>query len=253
MPVHPIQAPAGSIILGEEVPSLAPGRLIVATVLSSPKDGMVLVSMFGRRIFVETDIPLSPGQVLNLKVHSVSPKVVMKPVQENVPEGMLKPLDRLVEELVGSFGRNSVASFDVREIVKRILDRQGDDPDTARSLLSLLQEFSRLSPAAVAYLVVPFVQEEHRGSARVTVEREGDEYRLSFTMETDALGLIESTVLRASSGMYVEICSAFGDVVSFLRGGLEELAHALQPFGVRSIEVVQRSPLPKQPAVDMLV
>jgi hypothetical protein len=56
------------------------GRQVVATVLANPKDGLVLVSMFGRQLLVETTLNLTKDQVLNLRVHATSPKVVMKPL-----------------------------------------------------------------------------------------------------------------------------------------------------------------------------
>ncbi|MCK7512721.1 MAG: hypothetical protein MZV70_57605 [Desulfobacterales bacterium] len=52
MRITPAQIPAGDIIVQGKISSLAIGRQVVATVLSTPKDGLVLVSMFGEHFLV---------------------------------------------------------------------------------------------------------------------------------------------------------------------------------------------------------
>lgn len=63
------------------------GRQVVATVLSTPKDGLVTVSMFGRRFLVETTLDLFKDQVLNLRVHATTPRVILAGRDEQRGEG----------------------------------------------------------------------------------------------------------------------------------------------------------------------
>jgi hypothetical protein len=254
MQVTPTQIKPGTIIVTGEVPSISVGRQIVATVLSLPQDGLVLVSMFGRRFLVETNLDLKMGQVLTLKVHATSPKVILKPVDTgNESKPALKALDSLVEHLSGKFGDTPVRAFDVREIISKLIEEPKSDATFVQLAHKLIEEFSQV-PNALAFLIVPFVDDESKGRARVAIEREGDGYRIHFQMETDSLGLLESTVLRSAQGIAVELRSGSADVADFLRSHIKELFDSLTPFGVRSIEVVQKvlsSPL--QSGVNVVV
>jgi hypothetical protein len=251
------QAPSpnpGIIFLREPLPALAIGRQVVATVVSAPKDGMVMVSMFGRRVLVETTLELYEGQVLNLRVHETTPRVIMKPVEE-VPAAKagLRATDALVERLVGRFEQVPVSSFDLREILKALLKGQGDDAERLQHVSRLVEEFSRLPGNTLAYLIVPLAGEDAEGGARVSIERDGEDYRLHFDVQTDALGLVEATVLRTAAGIHVEISSASDETAAFMRRHLGLLAGALEPLGVRSMEVTRRRPSATGPGVDMLV
>lgn len=254
MRITPPQILPGTIVVKGEVPSLSVGRQIVATVLSMPNNGLVLVSMFGRRFLVETNLDLQKDQVLNLKVHATSPKVILKPMEVSVESrAVLKVLDSMVEQALGKFGTAPIQSFDVREIIKKILSESPGDVATMQLVQKLLEEFSQ-TPSAVAYLVVPFVDEESRGRARVVIEKSDKDYRIHFQVETDVLGLIESTVLRSAGGLAVELRSGSQEVVEFLRSHVNELFESLNSFGVSSIEVVQRKlQFPQNPGVDMVV
>jgi hypothetical protein len=255
MQITPAQILSGDIIVQGKVPSLAVGRQVVATVLSNPQNGLVLVSMFGRRFFVETTLDLHMGQVLNLKVHATAPRVIMKPVEAAPMEkAALKVIDALVEQLSGRFGQTPLTSFDVREIIRRILAESPQDPSFAQAALRLAEDYTQLPPNTLAYLLIPFVQDEDRARAWVRISREGEGYRIHFDVETDALGLIESTVVRVAAGIVVEISSGSEDVVSFLRDHVQELAQVLSPFGVLSLEVVQKKPASMRlPNVDVVV
>lgn len=243
MRITPTQVPSSDIIVQGKVPSLSVGRQVVATVLSAPRNGLVLVSMFGRHLYVETTLDLKMGQVLNLKVQATSPKVVMKPVETSTEaRPSLKALDDLVEKLVGKFGTTGVRSFDVKEIIRNLMTEAKGDPQSLQLVFKLVEDFAQLPPNTVAYLLIPFIQDEDRGHARVTVTRDEAGYRLHFDVQTDALGLVESTVLRTDRGIAVELVSGTQDVVDFLKEHVGELAARLEPLGVTSLDVVQRRP-----------
>ena len=255
MRITPAQILTGDLIVQGKVSSLAVGRQVVATVLSAPKDGLVMVSMFGKRFLVETTLALHKDQVLNLRVHATSPKVVLKPVEMNIETKVaVKVLDRLVEQLVGKFGQTPVASFDLKEIVKRLVGEAGNDPTVMQYALKLAEDYSQLPQGTIAYLLIPLIDDEGRGSARVSISREGDDYRLHFDVETDALGLVESTVLRTAAGVSVEISSESEDVAAFLRTNAQELARDLESMGVVAIDVAhKRSLSARRMNVDVLV
>jgi hypothetical protein len=255
MRIIPAQIPPGDIIIKDEIPSLAVGRQVVATVLSSPKNGLVLISMFGKRLLVETTLDLKQDQILNLKVYATTPKVVMKPI-ESAPEAktVLKLMDNLVEQLAGKFGNTPIEDFDLKEILKKLISEAPDDKAALQLAQKFIEDFSQLPPNTIAYLLVPFVGEDTRGRAQVTIEKDGQDYRLHFGVETDALGLIESTVLRTNSGIAVEISSGLKDVVDLLRTHLQELTQNLEPYGLTGIEIVQKKPQGDQRAgVDVVV
>jgi hypothetical protein len=73
-------------------------------------------------------------------------------------------------------------------------------------------------------------------------------------METDALGLIESTVLRTKAGVTVEISSALQEVVDLLKAHMKDLGTSLEPYGIIGIEIVQKKPIAAQRTpVDVVV
>ena len=89
---------------------------------------------------------------------------------------------------------------------------------------------------------------------KIPIEKDGQDYRLHFDMETDALGLIESTVLRTKAGVSVEISSALEEVVDLLKAHMKDLGKSLEPFGVIGIEIMQKKPVTAQrAAVDVVV
>jgi hypothetical protein len=255
MRIIPAQIVAGNLVVQEKIPSLVIGRQVIATVLASPKDGLVLVSMFGKQLLVETNLDLQKDQILTLKVQATTPKVVMKPV-ESLPEAKtaLKLMDNLVEQLVGKFGSTPIQAFELKEILKKLVSDLPDDKTTAQIAQKLAQDFSQLPTNTIAYLLIPVVGEDTRGKAQVAIEKDGQDYRLHFDMETDALGLIESTVKRTKRGISVEISSALQEVVDLLKVHMSELGKSLEPYGIIGIEVMQKKPAaPQRAAVDVVV
>ena len=255
MRIIPAQIAAGDIIVPDKMPALVIGRQVIATVLASPKDGLVLVSMFGKQFFVETTLDLQKDQILNLKVYATTPKVIMKPVESN-PEmrPAIKLMDNLVEQLVGKFGNTPIQAFDLKEILKKLISESPDEKMAAQLAQKFIQDFSQLPPNTIAYLLIPLVGEDTRGRAQVTIEKDGQDYRLHFDMETDALGLIESTVLRTKRGVSVEISSALQEVVDLLKAHMKDLGKSLEPFGIVGIEIMQKKPISAQrAAVDVVV
>jgi hypothetical protein len=244
MRIIPAQIAAGDIVVQEKIPSLVIGRQVIATVLAGAKDGFVLVSMFGKQLLVETTLDLQKDQILNLKVLATTPKVVMKPV-ESFPETrtVIKLMDNLVEQIVGKFGSTPIQAFELKEILKKLVADSPDDKITAQLAQKFVQDFSQLPPNTIAYLLIPVVGEDTRGKAQVTIEKDGQDYRLHFDMETDALGLIESTVLRTKRGISVEISSALQEVVDFLKVHMEDLGKSLEHYGVIGIEIMQKKPV----------
>lgn len=241
MRITPAQNLTGDIVVQGKISSLSVGRQVVATVLSNPKDGLVMVSMFGRQFLVETTLDLVKGQTLNLKVHETTPKVILKPVDVTMESNAsAKTLDSLVERLVGKFGENPVASFDLREIMRKLVKNPESEPAAMQYVAKLVEEYFSLPQGTVVYLLIPFVDDESRGSARIAVSRAGDDYRLHFDVQTDALGMIESTVVRSRGGIAVEISSPSDEVVDFLRAHLGDLARSLEQFGVKGIEMLQK-------------
>jgi hypothetical protein len=255
MRIIPFQVAAGDIVVQEKIPSLVIGRQVIATVLAGTKDGLVLVSMFGKQLLVETDLDLQKGQILNLKVSAVTPKVVMKPM-ESLPEtrSITKLMDNLVEQLVGKFGTTPMQAFELKEILKKMVSESPDDKMTAQLAQKLIQDFSQLPANTIAYLLIPVVGDDTRGKAQVTIEKDGQDYRLHFDIQTDVLGLIESTVVRTKKGISVEISSAAPEVVDFLKVHMNELAQGLAPYGIIGIEIMKKNPVaPQHAAVDVVV
>ena len=255
MRIIPAQIAVGDIIVQDKMPALVIGRQVIATVLASPKDGLVLVSMFGKQLLVETNLDLQKDQILNLKVHATTPKVVMKPV-DSFPETrtVTKLMDNLVEQLVGKFGNTPIQAFELKEILKKLISESPDEKMTAQLVQKFIQDFSQLPINTIAYLLIPIVGEDTRGKAQVTIEKDGQDYRLHFDMETDALGLIESTVLRTQAGVTVEISSALQEVVDLLKAHMKDLGKSLEPFCVIGIEIMQKKPVAvKRAAVDVVV
>ncbi|MCD6570803.1 MAG: hypothetical protein J7L53_08900 [Deltaproteobacteria bacterium] len=245
----------GSITLKDQIPSISVGRRIVATILSQPKGGLVLVSLFGRRLLVETTINLSKGQVLNLRVHSVHPKIVLKPVDNfNSPMRAQKVIDSIVERFVGVMGKAHLSTFNIKEIIQHALSRAAHDMDAYKLIISLLEESSKF-PQALAFLLIPIVERDSRGSARVVIE--GDKtkgYTVKFCMDTDHIGTIGCTV-RLCDGIDMEIISNLKDVADLLRSHLGELADRLDGLGlsIRRLEVVHKNLPVGDTGLDMVV
>lgn len=255
MRIIPAMINPGTLVISGEIPSVSVGRQVAATVLSMPKNGLVMVSMFGRQFMVETNLDLKMGQVLNLKVYATSPKIILKPLDNAIESRpFLKALDSVVEQLVGKLGDVPVKSFDVREIIKKIVSQPQDkDSFPVQLVQRFVEQYSQI-PNAVAFLIIPFVDDDSRGSAQVSIEREGSDYRLNFQMETDTLGLLESTVLRSAQGLNVEIRSGSEEIADFLRSHVQELYEILEPLGVKSVEVVRKTLFPlQQPGVSVVV
>ncbi len=241
MQINPALARLGSIILTESIPSISVGRSVIATVLSAPKGGSVLVSMFGKRLLVETTMPLQKGQVLNLKVHAVSPKIVLKPSPEEVggKNSPIRELGNMLGRIAGKFGDTPVSSFLVQEIARKLTSQGGDDGPSAQFVASVLDQITQ-HPQAIAYLIIPLVDGDSGSGAKVSIEREGDAYILNFDIDTDNLGSIECRArMDKGNRIDVDIRTPSEEIADYLKSGIFELKESLEPFGVRSVEVVR--------------
>ncbi len=241
MPSTPIQLPGqiqpGSIILDEPIPTLSIGRTIVATVLSTPSEGRVLVSMFGRRLLVDTTLMLTRDQVLTLKVHALSPRIVLKPADspaEHQGHG-IRDLGAAVGRLVGSFGEKPVEAFLLQEILQHLSQTPARDTQGAPALGPLVEQVLQY-PQAFAFFFIPLVDGDSQGNARVWTEKDGGGYLLHFAVETDRLGSLECTA-RLDQGVDVEIRASSRETADFLTSHISELREGLQPLGVRYVRI----------------
>ena len=253
MQIVPGQFSSGSIIVNEKIPSLSVGRLLVATVLSRPKGGNVLVSLFGRKTLVETTIPLHKGQVLNLKIHAVSPRIILKPVQPSPgSQTVMKGIKNLVEDLVGTFGKTPVKSFTAEEILQTFTKHSLQEPAFAQFVSTLMDQIN-LHPQALAYLFIPLVQEDSHSHARISIEKQDQAYIIHFEINTDHLGQMECTA-RLDDAIDVEIRTSSQETADFIQEHIYELYTGLEPLGVRSCEVVLKHLGGEgSPGVDVLV
>ncbi|MEA3223194.1 MAG: hypothetical protein U9P49_08535 [Thermodesulfobacteriota bacterium] len=223
---------SGSIILKDQIPSIFVGRQVVATVLSQPRGGSVMVSLFGRRLIVETTMDLLKGQVLNLRVHAIHPKIVLKPVDNpDISVRTQKAVNSLVQRFVGTMGKVPLGAFKMEEIIRHVLSKATHDTEAYKLILSLLEEASKF-PQALAFLFIPVVDKDSRGNARVVIEEDGKEgYTLNFWIDTDHIGSIHC-IARLCDGIEVEIMSNLEDVADLLRSYLGELADRLDSLGI---------------------
>jgi len=248
------QIQPGSIILDEPIPTLSIGRTILATVLSTPKDGRVLVSMFGRRLLVDTTLALTKGQVLTFKVHALSPRIVLKPhdIQAGNQGQGIRDLGAVVGRLVGGFGEKPLEAFRLQEVLEHLSQAPERDAQAAR-VLSQLVEQALQYPQASTFLFVPLLDGDAQGSARVWAERDGEGYLLRFAVETNRLGSLEC-IARLDQGVDVEIRASSQETVDFLAACIGELREGLEPLGVRYIRI-SHATIKDQPVrgVDVLV
>lgn len=243
----------GNIVIKDQLPALFLGRNCIATVLSNPKDGMVLVSMFGKRLLVETTMDLTKGQVLNLKVQALHPKVVLKTVEgQTLPKLSLgEGLTAFIEELVGKFEEVPLKAFNVREILEEHLAGKPGDAGSAQIVSGLLDEVAKY-PQTLAFLLIPVVQDDSHGRAKVAIERDADDsYTITFDLETDHMGTVGCTA-RIRDGIEVEIRTGSDALAGFLRSHLQELHESLSGLNVvKRLDVVVNRHLPA--SVDTLV
>jgi len=253
MNIVPSRISSGSIIVNEKIPSLSVGRTIIATVLSKPKGGNVIVSLFGKRVRVETTIPLYKGQVLNLRVHALAPRIVLKPAQSSLDsQTVLKGMKSLVEDLVGTFGKTPIKSFAAEEIFQTFSRHSMQEPALAQFVSTLMEQIN-LHPQALAYLFIPLVQKDAHSHARVSIEKKDQAYIIHFEMDTDHLGQMECTA-QLDDAIDVEIRTPSQETADLLREHIHELYTGLEPLGVRSCEVVLRHLGGEvYPGVDVLV
>ncbi len=241
MKINPAVFLSGKITLSESIPSISLGRSVIATVLAAPKDGTVLVSMFGKRLLVETTMPLEKGQVLNLKVHAVSPRIILKPMEAEAAvrtTSLLKDLGSAISELVGKHSEKPMKSFLIQEIIRQLTSPNAQDAPAAQFVTSLVDQVLQY-PQALAYLFVPLVDDQSRAAAQVSIEREGDAYILNFDIETDNIGNIECRArLDHERGIDVEIRTLSEEIASFLKAHVQELKNSLDMMNVRSVEVL---------------
>ncbi len=119
---------------------------------------------------------------------------------------------------------------------------------------AILDQIARY-PAAIAHLLIPPMDNDARGAARVSVEKEEQGYVVNFDMETEHLGNLACTArMGGDRTVDVELRTPSDETAAFLRSGVNELRSSLAAFGVRSIEVVRapvRTGTPKE--VDVLV
>ena len=187
---------------------------------------------------METTIPLQKGQILNLKVHALSPKIVLKPIEQKTDSSvMMKGLKTMVQDLVGTLGKTSIRSFTAQEILSAMSKLSSQDPGVSQ-FVSMLMDQIHHHPQALAYLFIPLVEEDSHSNARVSIEREGDNaYCIHFEIDMVNLGALECTA-RIDNGIDVEIRASSKETVEYLRENIHELKLSLEPFGVRSCEVV---------------
>jgi hypothetical protein len=222
----------------ESLPGLTVGRQLVATVLGQPRNGLVLVSMFGRQLNVETALDLKPGQVLNLRVEALSPQIIMRPApQASAGQSEGPPVNsrlvELVEKFTGQLEKGEVRDFELRNVVNRLLEQ--NDGEAARALKPLVDQLVQY-PQAVALFLIPVNDENSSGRAVVAVEREGDEYVLRFRLDTDHIGRV-SALARLGDSLKVEISVVHAEVAELMRTHLSELAERLEPLGLSELSV----------------
>ncbi len=229
-----LQPASGQIVLKNQLPSLTLGRSVVATVLSKPARGLVLVSIFGQRVKVETTMNLQKGQVLNLRVDSVAPRIILKPeVQVKTPNVFGEEQSRVIERLIGRLGQKDLKAFDVRDIFQQILNNQ--DQAGIQLLKPMLEQLLDY-PNLLAFLMIPVRDDESSGNAAVAIESDGEDYTVHFKIDTDFLGLVEATA-RLGDVLDIEIRAAGLDTVNFLKEHLEELRERLTTLNIRNIDV----------------
>jgi hypothetical protein len=202
---------------------------------------MVLVSMFGRRLHVETTMPLEKGQVLNLKVHAVSPKVILKPMPVEAAQitTSLKDIGTVLNAIVGTPGEKDLGRFLVQEITRQLSAPSGLDAPAAQVAAAVLDQVYQY-PNAIAHLLIPLTDNDSRSAARVSIEKEEGAYILNFDIEADHLGSLACRArLDRSRGIDVEIRTPSEEIADFLRENIFELKESLKDFGVRTVEVVQ--------------
>jgi hypothetical protein len=253
MQIVPSRIISGSIIVNAKIPALSLGKTLTATVLSEPKGKSVLVSFFGKRVRVETTIPLHKGQVLNLKVHALSPRIILKPAQQVMDtREILKGLKSLVEDLVGTLGKTPVKTFRAEEIFTTLARLSPQDPGLPQFVSTLMEQMN-LHPQALAFLFIPLVEKDSHSHARVAIEKKDQGYIIHFEMNTDHLGQMECTA-RLDEVVDVEIRTSSQETADLLRAHIHELHTGLEPLGVRSCEVVVKQlERPVSPGVDVLV
>jgi len=253
MQIAPGQSLAGSIILNKGISSLFVGRNVVVTVLSKQNNGLVLVSMFGKRLQVETTMELQKGQVLNLKVHSLQPKVVLKPAETTGDvKSFVRSIENIVEGIAGRFTKENIKAFSIEEILKNLITSHNTEKASPQILQSLIEQLN-YNTEAIAHLIIPLSDDESRSSAHVVVEKDQDAYDITFHMDTDNLGVIECKA-RMDNFIDVEIRSSSEDTVDFLRNHIKELYDVLERFGIKRLEVVKKMiSSPYMDGVDVLV
>jgi len=232
----------GTITLKGHIPSLFIGRELVVTVLSNSKGGKVLVSLFGRPMFVDTTISLKKNQVLHLRVHATNPKVILKPVEQSLQQVFSnnKEIDSLIDKLVGNFKDVPINRFDAKKLFHDILHRSDNDPtliNLAQSLIDATLKF----PYLISLLYVPFVDDDSRGRARVAISKdEDDTYTISFDIDTDSLGHIQCNILM-KEGLELVITSETEDAYDLVHSHIGELGKRLinLGFNVKRLEVFQ--------------
>jgi hypothetical protein len=213
--------------------------------------------MFGKRLLVETALPLEKGQVLNLKVHAVSPKIVLRPSpQPDLPERSvpLRDLSSALGQIIGKLGEKPISSFLVQETIRQLSSQGDQDSRSAQFVTALLDQIYQY-PQAIAYLFIPLVDDDSGSRAQVSIERDESAYTVNLDIETENLGSIECTArMDKDKRMDVEIRTPSGEVAALLKSHLGELKAGLEPLGIRSLEIL-RSALRKQSSkeVDVLV
>jgi len=242
--IHP-SVLENAITLKTRIPSLFVGRRLVVTVLSNTKGGKVLISMFGNKVYVETDLELVKGQVLHLEVHALRPRVVLKPVVQDESKSSFSKsaVDGLIERLIGSLGRTDIKHFEARKIFEQVLQSARHDNDIQYLVQALLRDLPAFA-GAVAFFYIPLlVDKDPGGRARVAIYKEGDDsYAVNFDVDTDNLGKIRCTALMGN-GLDIEIVSPSAYVVDLLRSHAGELSNRLTDMGLdlKRLEIMQRA------------
>lgn len=247
--VTPKSVTAG-LVLSRTVPGLALGRTVSVSVLRAAQQGRALVSLFGTKLEVETPLPLQKGEVLDLKVSALSPRVILKPAEPSSPQTAVRMLDALVHRLAGDPETADIKEFELGNLVRKFLSAGGGEGGQA--LHALLEEAARF-PEALSFFFIPVVDEEGGGRARVAVEGTDGGYILRCVLDTSRLGAVEC-VARLAEGLEVEIRTTTEDAARELRDRGRELTDALEHLGLKRLTVHRAAfQAPVAERVDMLV
>ena len=122
---EPLKALQGSKQRGEGLKGLSKGRQVQATVLGPDGEGNTRVRLMGTTVLAESQVPLRPGQSLNLTVEETEPELVFSLDQKAVKPN-ISALNQALQEAMQ--GRERL----VRGLNAVLEQPSGDQGQTAR-------------------------------------------------------------------------------------------------------------------------